>query len=144
MNVMSPPCAPATMRALVAALFTALVVTPVIGASNGADPTARYALCAEKILEATVVGAGQDRNYSTVVVTLSDHAAKEFADFSGARIGRVVEIVFDGVVLARTPIVSSITSGKLLLGKWASADAATRFVELLLDGTLRVPCGVVD
>ncbi len=142
--MINPPCGPAATSVLVATLFTALVVIPVIGVSNEADPTARYALCAEKILEATVVEAGQGRNYSTVVVTLSDHAAKEFADFSDARIGRVVEVVFDGVVLARTPIVSSITSGKLLLGKWASADAATRFVELLLDGTLRVPCGVVD
>ncbi len=141
---MHPRCAPAATRALVAALLTALVATPVVGVGNGADPTARYALCAENIREATVVEAGQDRNYSTVVVRLSDHAAKEFADFSDARIGRVVEVVFDGVVLARTPIVSPISSGKLLLGKWASADAATRFVELLLDGTLRVPCGVVD
>ena len=125
--------------ALRAGAVAVCVIVASTSVAAGETP-ARFGLCAA-LVEKVSDGGAQDPKKAQIFVQLNDEGRKRLLDFTTSRLGQTVEIVFDGVVLIRTRILSAIGSGKLLAPGWRSAQAASRFAQLLTVTDPAVPCG---
>lgn len=128
--------------------WSSLVVLSFVAVSAGAGAEvpsiARYGLCASRVAAADVDRMVRGDGVFTIVVSLTEAGAGEFRSLSEANLGEPIEVVLDGLTLQRTQVYAPIASGKMLLGRWRSKEAATRIALMLVDRGLEVPCGPLD
>jgi len=132
------------LGSLAIALVALLVVLPRAGAAGGdADGAGRFGICPANISNVIVTKEGDGEGTVRLAITLNSAGSKQLQSFSDQHVGEVVEVVFDGAVLVRTPVSARITSGKVLSRRWSSVSAAEELAKLLGNSTLGVPCGPI-
>ena len=114
------------------------------GAGAGdADGAVRFGICPANISNMIVTKEGDGEDAVRLAITLNSAGSKQLESLSEQHLGEVVEMVFDGAVLVRTPVSARITSGKVLSGRWSSVRAAEELAKLLGNNTFGVPCGLI-
>lgn len=114
------------------------------GAGAEERPAVRYALCANRVAAASVDRLIRRDGEFGIVVTLTETGTAELRSLSEAHLGEPMEVVLDGLTLQRAHVYAPISSGKMLLGRWQSKEAADRVARMLVDQGLEVPCGPLD
>ncbi len=113
------------------------------GEPADADGAVRFGICPANISTVIVTKEGDGEGPVRLAITLNSDGSKQLQFLSEQHLGEVVEMVFDGAVLVRTPVSARITSGKVLSGRWSSERAAEELAKLLGNNTLGVPCGLI-
>lgn len=85
-----------------------------------------------------LVGNVGDGGYGgmALTLTLQPHAARAFADFSGAQVGETITVTLCGTVLSKPRIMERIEGGQMLLMGQSAARSAAAF-DVLFNGA---PC----
>lgn len=120
-----------------------LLYSPIISfANSGGHGVVRFGICADQVSSVVLV---EERSsaYGRLAIQLDREGTTKLESFSRRHIGKTVEVVFDGVVLLRTPVAATFSSGKVMSRKWSSVRAAQKFSNLLTDRSLEVPCGAI-
>jgi hypothetical protein len=121
--------------ALVAALPSAA------SASADVEEAIRFGICPANISNVIVTKEEGGGGLVRLAIALNSAGSEELQSLSEQHLGEVIEVVFDGAILVRASLTTSITSGKLLSRRWSSAAAAEGLAKLLGNNTLGVPCG---
>ena len=111
----------------------------------GGGPAVRapqFAICPQNIHSVFVVkDEASDQKLWRMEIKLNEVGTEQLRSFSEKHLGNVTELVFDGAVLLRERIQSTIGSGLILTGGWHSGEAATEVMMLFGNRSLGVPCG---
>ncbi len=132
-----------TFLALAVPLFLLTFSLKEVWAKEDPGKVVRFGICPGNLAHVVIAKEG-DEGALRLAIALNHLGAEELDSFSAAHIGEVVEIVFDGAVLLRTPIHARISGGKLLSRKWSSIAAAEAMAGLLGNNTLGAPCGPIE
>ncbi len=125
-----------------AVVLLALIVPLEHAVAEGeADRAARFGVCPANIANVIVARERDGDGLALLMITLDSAGSEQLHSFTKQHLGEIVEMVFDGAVLARIRVSSFIASGKMSSRTWSSMAAAEELAKLLGNSTLGVPCG---
>lgn len=126
--------------------FSLLGVSSALGGS--ADPKkrpTRFGVCFSNMAEVVVVKEGRRGEGKTLLfIRLNEKGMHQIEGLTKSHQGKIVEFVFDGVVLSRDLIRDPIPVRGMVSYPWSSEDAAEEMAKLLRNKFLKVPCGQIN
>ena len=106
------------------------------------SPTLFFGICSDNVLQIDIVNEGR-QGLPVMTLTLTPKAQKQLYELTQKHLGRELDVVFDGVSLARAKIHASVDSGLIISREWRSMVAARAFAKLIRDEAIDAPCGVL-
>lgn len=123
-------------------VLVSLASLPAHATDRGVVHAVRFALCASNVKTAVVARSSVPGDKTvTIEIKLNPISSSQLEKMTRNHIGQTIEIVYDGAILLRTPILAVNDSGLILSRKWTSSAAARKMTALLTDPTIKVPCG---
>jgi hypothetical protein len=123
-----------TIRVLILLLFICAISTPA-----RCDTDIRYAICRKNVKNIGVVSQG---NLYSIRIALTESATEEFYRLTKDNIGKILDIVFEDVLISGGDIDAPINSG-LILSIPATKEGANTLRQSILDDNNKTPCGEV-
>jgi len=103
-------------------------------------PVLFFGLCSDNVLRIEISSEGA-QDSPVMIITLTAEGRKEFFELTKKHLGRELDVVFDGVSLARAKIRAEVDSGVVILSGWRSEAAVRAMGELIRDDSIDAPCG---
>ena len=128
---------------VVVLIFSLLGVSNAIGGSTDQNKgPIRFGVCFSNMAEVEVVKEGERGEGKTLLlISFNKEGVRQLGTLTGKYYGKVIEFMYDGVVLLRD-LIRDPTPGRAMLSfKWSSEDAAEEMAKLLRNKFLKVPCG---